>query len=621
VSALDPALVAILASHFQAGAQGFHGVLFITGTDVPYGPGVKHITVDKSRQADAASWEVEIEWLDDDWYVQLTPGRTVCIYQWYGDLDSIEALWGVVDKVDDSRLPAERVLVVSGRDFMYRLLDPYRFIAIGPQGAEEDGAIRDSTNGVYLGWEVSAIVEDLLDKAGWPADKRLIWPTSYLVDEFVVPPGTPFADALGELRQLVGYDHGCWGESYRFSPPWNVDYDGDGLPVPVVAVTSGVDMTDLRKADDWYDLRTRVRVTGTFTGLKDSWTQTWTMGSIAHPTGVWLDPADPDNVRVLDSGTRKVYTVRRSDRAIIAASGAFAGTFLCGLSGDPADPSVYWLLDAGVGGANNIHKVRKSDNVVLATYHIGAGLWTDLKADASNLWLTNWTDDKLHKFSKTGGDLASYTLSVDGVPQVNPTGLAIDGTDLYVMFNGTVRFLRVASSDPTTILQVISTAGTGINGGEMDSVSHSDLVTCNDSTGTVSQYALKAATENAVSLVVIAGVGEVDPEPTVPTGDLETLYGIRSYDLALGAVTSAAQAAVTALADLARRSHVRTVRDVGMIGNPSIEAGMLVSVVDPVTDTDALGIVDTYRTDMTVSEGGATYVATMAHIPWADVAP
>jgi hypothetical protein len=147
-------------------------------------------------------------------------------------------------------------------------------------------------------------------------------------------------------------------------------------------------------------------------------------------------------------------------------------------------------------------------------------------------------------------------------------------------------------------------------------------VTCNDTTGTVSEYALKAAVDNAVSLVLIAGVDAIaDPEPTVPAGDLEDGYGIRSYDLPLGVVTSAAQAAVTGSADLARRSHVRIVRDVGMIGNPAIEADMLIGVTDPVTETSAVGIVDTYRTDMTVSGPEATYVATAAHIPWADVAP
>jgi hypothetical protein len=43
-----------------------------------------------------------------------------------------------------------------------------------------------------------------------------------------------------------------------------------------------------------------------------------------------------------------------------------------GLSGDPADATVYWVLNApwidGGSGGNSVKKVRKSDNHVLATY-------------------------------------------------------------------------------------------------------------------------------------------------------------------------------------------------------------------------------------------------------------
>ena len=238
------------------------------------------------------------------------------------------------------------------------------------------------------------------------------------------------------------------------------------------------------------------------------------------------------------------------------------------------------------------------------------------------LWLANQTTGKFHSRSKTDGSaVGSFGPTYSGLRAVtrsDPSGLAIDGSDMYLYFAGLNEMWRVDASAPTVVLQVISTAGTGMFGGDMDTATHTDIYACNDSTGDTYKFALKEGVDNAVSIVKIAGYGQPDTEPTVPMGALEGTYGIRRYTLGLGVVTSAAQAATTGQADLAKRSHLRTVRDIGMVANPYLEAGMVIRAVDPVTGTDELGVVDTYRTDMSVSSSGGSYVATVAHIPWSD---
>ena len=631
MSVIDPDLVALLQSQFQAGADGFA----CQGT---YGelnplPNIRHISIEKSRQADAATFEIECD--AGESVLLAKPGDGVTIDQWYGSLTHVTTMDGVIDKIDDSRAVTDRLITITGRDRMAFLLDPYVFIAIAPQGADEAGAVRDSTNGVYLNMEVSAIVNDILDKAGWDLH-RDIYPTSYLVDEYVIPDGTEFASALSELRQLVGFDHGCRGVTYRFAPPWDVDYDDARNPVPVCTVESGKDMISLSKATDWYDMRTRVRVTGTFTALQDAWQQTWVTNIVPAPTGLWYKGDDPGVVRVLSGTTKKVYAIFRSDRTIATVTGAIAGTYYpAGLSGDPSDGSIYWVLDApwrvSSGVASRILKVRFSDNVIVGTFTLNSNHWSDLKVDGSNIWLANLTTGLFHTRSKVDGSaVATYGPNYTGAvtaTRTDPSGIAIDGTTGYLFFAGIAQMYVVDLGAPTVVIKTISTAGTGMIGGEVDTTTHTSMFACSDNTGQTWEYALAVGVDASVSVVAIAttaGASIVTPEPTTQRGDLEGSpngYGIRRYTLALGVITSAAQASVTALADLAKKSHPRVIRDIGIIADPALEMGHLIEVIDLVTGTDELGIVDTYRTDMAASGSGATYVATVAHIPWTDVTP
>jgi hypothetical protein len=214
----------------------------------------------------------------------------------------------------------------------------------------------------------------------------------------------------------------------------------------------------------------------------DTWRQTWKTGVIGQPNGIRYDPDTPGFIYVVDGATRMIYTLRQSDRVITAS--VYIGKIIptpLGLSGDPGDSTVYWVLNApwqatGSTGGNYIAKVLKSTNAVVASYTLAAGRWSAIKVSASYIWLTNLDTDKIHKFNKsTGTQIASYSISYLGVAQTNPTGMWIDGTTIGVFFLSYQRFLKVDESAPTVVTGVQSTSGYQIYGGEIDTTTHADL--------------------------------------------------------------------------------------------------------------------------------------------------
>ena len=501
-------------------------------------------------------------------------------------------------------------------------------IVSAPQGAGEAGAVRTEANFVFEHAEVSDVVTSLLGHLAFPA--ATVVDTSYQLDEFIVADNTSYAASFSDLGGMVGYRSFADEDGgYHFEPPQAaVDYDEAGDPVPVAIFRAGgpcamyptaLDMVSLQADVDDLELATRVKVIGPMTTLKDAWTETWRSSKVRKPTGIWYDPTDPTHIRVLDGVTRRVYTLLQSSRAITATGAQLPGTYLGGLSGDPADATVYWVLNipwrAGGSGGNQVLKVRKADDVVLDTYALPSGRWTDLKVDASNLWLSNWDDDKIHKLTKTGTAVASYTIAYDGVNQSNPTGIAIDGTNIYFFFYLPNRILRALTSDPTTILGVTSTAGTKLVAGEMDTDTHTSIFACSDLLGLTWKYALRVAVRHDVAAVVIAGVGAVSPEPLVPTGPLESALAnpIRRLILQLPAITSRAQATETALRQLEQVDAFRAVLNLGVLGHPGLQLGDLVQVVDELTTQSGLWIVDTYASEM-----AETYLGTVALLPWRD---
>jgi hypothetical protein len=382
---------------------------------------------------------------------------------------------------------------------------------------------------------------------------------------------------------------------------------------------------------DQYDLRTRVKVRGPLTTLKNAWSEVWRTSKFHLPVGLWYDPTDSANLRVLDRGTKRLYKLRQSDRVIL--SSVYLGAVCAhplGLSGDPASSTVYWVLEApwrttGVSTNNKILKLRKSDNHVLARWAIPNGRWSAIKVSSSYIWLTNLDTDKVYKRSKTdGSSIASYSITYNAVAQTNPSGLMIDGSTLYYFFANsgtTARFLQASESAPQTIVGVIKTAGTQLHGGEMDTTTHVDCYGDSDSLGLVAKFTLKTPVTNDVAqeaidtdledeLGALAQIGDRvhDSHPL----DAAHPFQVRRETMDIPEVTSLAQAMQVAQDRLAELAKRREVLDIGIVGNPALQKSDLVSVDDPLVGITVYGRIDTLETDMSADQ---PYVGVAAVIP------
>jgi hypothetical protein len=600
------------------GAWNYLSEWAVEATTVGFAPHVvTRVSIDKSMQTDADAFEVELDNADGskslypsgDTYL---PTKRCRIWQWYGDpANAVQVFDGFIDKVQEHRNP--RTLTLTGRCWMKRLL-VQDILVTDPQGADETGAVRTTANFVYLGMEVSDIVDDLLDEANYPTGAaRSVQQTSYMVAEFLGSDGNSFADAVGQLADLVGYNsYADELGTYHFEANARAQAtaDTDTAEVPVWTFRAGEDIVVIDPEQDDYELKTRIRVTGPMstTVLNDAFTELWHSAALRKPTGIWFDSADSGNIRVSDGATHKVYKVSQTTRAIVSASAALCSGYLAGLSGDPADATVYWILEApwktGSGTTASVHKIQKSDDSVLLSWNLPNEHWTDIKADASNLWLSNLTDDKVWKYTKAGASVTGYSISYGGAAQVNPTGLMVDGTDLWMFFMDINRVLKATVGTPGTITKAISTAGTQMVGGEVDTVTHTEFWSCSDVLGLIWKYTLvePVTTERAVFAEVVDTA-------------LETALGeVRRLVVRMDAITSLAQATETAQRWLGQLDHTRQQLDVGIIGNPAIQKGDMIRIEDPMTGIASDWEVDTYRSEMSGQAG--TYLGILSLLPW-----
>jgi hypothetical protein len=289
--------------------------------------------------------------------------------------------------------------------------------------------------------------------------------------------------ASGSVQITTGYNPS--GGSYTYSGThtdwYSIRFSGQTGWIHAHGTTpyqnSGLATGQLFNCLGTVETRTIPATTGT-----DTWKQTWKTGVVAQPNGIRYDPTTPGYLYVVDGNTRRIYTIRQSDRTITAS--VYIGKIIphpLGLSGDPGDSTLYWVLNApwqatGSTGGNFIAKCRKSDNAVIATYTLASGRWSAIKVSAAYIWLTNLDTDRIHKFNKTtGAQIAPYSISYSGETQTNPTGMWVDGTTLGLFFLSHQRFLKVDESAPTTVTGVQSTAGYQIYGGEIDTTTHHDL--------------------------------------------------------------------------------------------------------------------------------------------------
>jgi len=587
-------------------------------------PGVARVSIDKSIQTDADAFEVELDNSDGgkslypagDTYL---PTKRCRIFQWYGDpANAVQTFDGFIDKVSEHRNP--KTLTLTGRDWMKRLL-VQDILVTAPQGADEDGAVRTTANFVYLNMEVSDIVDDLLDKANYPTGAaRSVQQTSYMVAEFLGSDGNSFADALGELADLVGYNSGADELGvYHFEANARAQStDTDTADVPVYTFRAGEDIYVIDPEQDDYELKTRIRVTGPMstTVLNDAFTELWHSAAVKKPTGVWFDSTDAGNVRVADGVTRKLYKVSQTTRAIVSSTAALCSHFLGDVTGDPSDASKYWILELpwknGLPGtASTVYQLAKSDNSVLASFALPSGRWVGMDVDATHVWLANWDTNQIHCYTRAGASVASYTLGSN----VDPTGVIVDGTTLYTFWYNTNEILVSTTAAPTTITKTISTAGTQMLGGEVDSVTHTEFWACSDSLGLTWKYTLvePVTTERTVYVEVTNDAVGVNSSPGLSA--FETALGeVRRSVVRMDAITSLAQATETAQRWLSQLDHNRQTLDFGCIGNPAIQKGDMIRIEDPVSGIASDWGVDTYRSEMSGEAG--TYLGTISALPW-----
>ena len=630
MQAITGTLRAILRHRFQGGADGFSARIFFpdAGADV-FSP-VLTVDIEKSLQNDASSFTIEIPPPPADLAPYVARDAFIRVEQWFGDVaNAVQTFEGFIDKVEDTRDDSGRSIVLTGRDWMKHAI-VQGFIVSSPQGADETGTVRTPDNGVFLNMEVSDIVTELLTHLAFPS--TAVSQTSYQIDEFIVGDNDSYAATFSRLALLVGFRSYCdEAGCYRFEAP-AVPLDGDGVPIPAaifraggptIAYPTAMDMLSIARAEDDYDLATRVKVIGPMTTMKPAWTQTWSTAKIPKPTGIAYIPTDTTHIKVCGGSTRRIYTLLRSNRTITATGTQIAGTYLAGLSTDPSDASILWGLDApwrvGSGSASKILKLNSTTYAVLDSFTLPSGMWADIKADGSVLWLANQTTGQFHTRSKADG--SSITSHAIG-GRSDPTGVAVDGTKLYFFFAASNKALEYDSSDLSTLLRTISTAGTGIIGGEVDTTTHNDLFACSDTVGsgpgTVWEYTIIEPVDNTVSVVAISGVGVVHPEPTIPTGPLETSYPpdgvhrnpIRRSILQLPVITSYAQATDTVLDQLDQLDQARLTIDFGIVGHPGLQKTDVIQVIDAVTDISSYMSVDTYR-----ASAGDGYFGTVAAVP------
>lgn len=608
MQAISDDLLAILKSHFQAGVSGFRAKVTCQGVD--YFPIEMQIDHSLQTMADAFSATFTNENGEIGLAAEAFPDNSLFTADaWYGDeADATRVFTGFIDKIEEDRDP--RTVTIIGRDWAKVLL-VQQIRVLYPQQADEPGAVRNTSNYVYLNTEISAIVQSLLTKAGWPLSARAIQPTNFVVDEYIGLDGSSYGDMLGELADFIAFNAFADENGiYRFQPNGLADSTTDDPPVPVYTFRSGEDIVRLHAERDDLDTKTRVRVTGPYTTLKDAWTELWHTNVIKNPTGVWHEPGDATHLNVADGPLRKVYRITQGASAAIVSSRDLSATitYLNGLSGDPSDATIYWTLDTPwiLGGAtvnNKIRKMRKSDNAVLATYNLPNQKWTDMKVGSTAIWLTNFTTDKIHKYSKsTGLEITSYAIGA----HANPIGVAIDGSDLFVSFYAEATMLQVTVADPTTVVRTLHFSGTKSLGGEIDTDTHTELYACSGGLSLVYKYTLKEPVTTDVSVEAVNDALELALGVELDTG-----REIRRMTLPLKVVTSYAQAAEVAARWLDKVDQFRNVQEVGILGNPAIMKGDMVRVEDPV-----IGIANDFQVDTHRSVMSDTYLDVLSLVPW-----
>lgn len=541
-----------------------------------------------------------------------TPVR---LFQWYGeDANEVLTFTGLGDQITDHRLP--HVVTIRAKDRMKLLLNE-SIIVTDPQGADEDGSVRTPANFVWLNAQAIDIVNDLLDAAGWPASKRDITDINYTVDEFTAALGDSFAGAIRRVANLVVYEP--WvdeNEVFQMHPRPSV-LTGVSSDDPVEAVASFSGANEVHVIDSGLDdqgLRTRVYVFGpAATAAQETWTEIWHTNVVQSPNGIWHNPDEPTKLWVIDGRTRKVYKIDQATLTRTTLSPALSSNSLAGgMDGDDPDSTSYlWVLETPFRNAADglpsssdpckIRKVRISDWVTVSSHSLGFGTYTAIRATNDYLYVARFDTQKIKKLAK-----ADYSLvdTIDVSAFGSPTGLAINGTELWIFAGGEIHV--VDEGAPTVEIDTHPIPGQ-VGGGEIDSVDPDFMYADFPSLGVTYKYQLLIPGTPAIGGQAIdytledalGARGGVEPRDHVgcPNDADPHPFAIRLEVMTDDKLVSNTQAQDTANRLLARLSRRNRTVQIGVIANPGIQKGDPIEVHDPPSGLDhQLMMVETYTT-------------------------
>lgn len=592
------------------------------------------VSVDKSYGADADAMSATLPNQDGALSPLLngpvinhdTPVR---LFQWYGpESNEVNTFTGLANAINDHREP--HTLSIRALDRMKLLLDE-SVIVTAPQGADDEDAVRDPSNYVWLNAQVADIANDILDKAGWPADKRDITETNYVVDEFIMSLGDSHAGGLRRLFNLVVYEPSVdEAGSFQAHPRPSV-LTGDSTDDPVTAVASFSGANEVTVLDAGLDdqgLRTRVLIFGpAATAPTETWDELWHSNAIKRPNGSWANPDDlPGYVWIVDGKTRKVYRLNQTTRTAVALSPALSSNSLAGgIDGnDPTDTDYLWALETpwhnsadglpSSGDPSKIRKVRISDWTTVASHSLGSGHWSAIAQADGKLYLANLTTHAIRIL-----DAADFsTIDTISLPSA-PSGVTASDTELWVFLGSTISVRLL--SDPSTETTTHPIPGAG--GGDLDPTDPTVMYVDVPGIGAVYKYRLiipgtPAIGGGAVDWTLEDALGaRAGVEPRLhdgcPNDDDPHPYQIRLETVSDDKLVSSTQAQDTANRMLARLSRRRRTVQIGIVANPAIQKGDPIEVHDPPSGLDhQLVMVQTYSTQ----QAGGTYLGVISGPLW-----
>jgi hypothetical protein len=280
---ITAALRALLKQKLQVGNETFMGEL--VWRSLPSGETEYRVTsmdVSFSLGLQAAQLTATIPLADTDHHIlegfgsPWFPNDPVRAYAWYGDpANRVCIFTGLLDRLEHHRDPSS--FTVKARSRMKWLLEQ-RFQATAPQGADEDGAVRTEDNGVYLGKTIEYIINDILDRAGWPADDRSIAGLGLTADEYVLPDDTSWAECIVGAARLSDMEASDLWEDPLGVIHYALQRIGRNTHSPLPTeyrFEAGRDVLALDYSADDEDRATRAIVTGPMTTSIPAWTETW----------------------------------------------------------------------------------------------------------------------------------------------------------------------------------------------------------------------------------------------------------------------------------------------------------------------------------------------------------